>query len=221
MRLHLRLTPSTEPLPFNHHHRLMGVLHRWLGEDNLYHEGQSFYGFGMLQGARVRRGKLVFPDGADWDVGFFVREGARDLVGGILDDPGVTAGMRVDDVEVVPAPSFDRPHRFRVLSPVLARKRTDAGRDYLLWDDPEADAVLTASFRRKMQAAGLSGTDLEATVRFDRDYPKARTKLLRVREAAHKGSLCPVWIDGSRAALAFAWRVGVGDLTGSGFGMVA
>ena len=222
MRLRLHLTPSTEPVPFSHQHRLMGVLHRWLGPDNAYHDGTSFYGFGMLRGGQRAGNGLVFPSGATWDVGFFDRSGTVDVVAGLLDDPGVIGGMRIQRVEPMPEPAFKFPHYFKGASPVVVRRREESGeRHYLLYDDLRSDDALTDSFRRRLLAAGFIEPDLDAIIRFDRAYKGARTKLVTVRGVNHRGSVCPVWIYATPAALTFAWRVGVGDLTGSGFGMLA
>ena len=42
--------------------------------------------------------------------------------------------------------------------------------------------------------------------------------LMDVKGIQHKGSICPVIIEGTPEALQFAWLVGVGELTGSGKG---
>ena len=41
MRLNLRLTANTEPVPYNHLHRLTGALHKWIGAENAIHDGPS------------------------------------------------------------------------------------------------------------------------------------------------------------------------------------
>ena len=50
----------------------------------------------------------------------------------------------------------------------------------------------------------------------------ARTRLATIEKGGHatrhKGSVCPVVVKGPPEAVQFAWQVGVGELTGSGFG---
>jgi CRISPR/Cas system endoribonuclease Cas6 (RAMP superfamily) len=53
MRLHLSLTPNTEPVPFNYQHQLTGALHKWLGENEL-HDKISLYSFSWLRGRAER-----------------------------------------------------------------------------------------------------------------------------------------------------------------------
>ena len=219
MRLNLRLTGNTEPVPFNHLHELTGALHKWLG-DNQVHDGLSLYSFGWLGGAESESGHLIFPQGARWRVSFHDVDLAKQCIDGIMKDPAVTAGMRVFEVKEQQVPSFSGCYRFKTdRSPIIARRRRDDGsREYLLWENEAADAVLTRTLRHKLDAAGFRGEHLGAEVQFDRMYQGARTKLAEIKSVKHKGSLCPVVVTGTPEAVRFAWTVGVGELTGSGFG---
>jgi len=220
MRLQLHLTPNTEPLPFDHLHQLTGALHKWLGPNNDQHDGLSLYSFGWLRGGESRNGALRFPRGAQWNVSFFDDEKARQLLAGMLRAPSVAYGMNILEIrEVAPPP-------FRVVQPfatdgsaiVLRQKRPDGSRAYLLWDDPTTDEALTHSFRRKLMAAGFAGDDPAVRVYFDRNYPGARTRKITIKGIHHRGSECLVVVEGPPDVQEFAWTVGLGELTGSGFG---
>jgi CRISPR-associated endoribonuclease Cas6 len=223
MRLVLTLTPNTEPVPFNHLHRLIGTLHKWAGADNALHDGPSLHSFGWLDGGRAQDGALTFPDGAEWRLSFYRVEDAASVREGILQDTAVFAGMRVASAERKETPRFSARERFRVDAPVIARRqRRNRTREYLLYDDERADASLTRTLRAKMREACLEAAPEEASVAFDRSYEGARTKLATIEKQGadvhHKGSLCPVVVEGPPEAVRFAWNVGVGELTGSGFG---
>ena len=105
---------------------------------------------------------------------------------------------------------------------VARRRRDDGSREYLLYDDERADAALTRTLRRKVDAAGLDVAPDAVRVRFDRGDDGADTKLATIEkdghEIHHKGSVCPIIVEGPTEASRFAWNVGVGELTGSGFG---
>ena len=218
MRLRLLLTPACEPVPFTYPYRLAGVLHRWLGR-NEWHDGLSLYSFGWLQGGRMEKGGLHFPKGAFWTLSFYEGEPVERLVRGIFRDPTVIAGMAVASVQTLPVPSFGERAVFRVESPVVARRvRADGGRDYLTWQDEAADEVLTRVLRRKLRVAGLGHLAPHTSMRFDRRYRRAKTKLVRIKGIDHRGSLCPVIVEGPPEAVQFAWLVGAGELTGCGFG---
>jgi len=223
MRLNLTLSPNTDSVPFDHLHWLTGTLHKWVGPDNTLHDGPSLYSIGWLGGGQGDGGALAFPDGARWRLSFYSDRAAKSALEGILDDPSVFAGMRVTEAQQQTTPAFSGGYRFSVDAPVVARRRRDDGsREYLLYDDERADAALTRTLRRKMDAAGLGVDTSEAQVRFDRGYDGAHTKLATIEkgghEVKHKGSVCPVIVEGPPEATRFAWNVGIGELTGSGFG---
>lgn len=224
MRLNLTLSPNTEPVPFNHLHKLTGTLHKWLGPDNDLHDGISLYSFGWLHRGKAANGHLNFPNGSRWNISFHETAMAKAVLRGILQDPTIFAGMEVKQVKERQPPSFGPEYRFKTdKSPILARRqREDGGRDHLLWSNSKADEVLTHTLRRKLHVAGLGAYADEVMVRFDRDYEGAREKVARINtdkaEVAHKGSICPVIVEGPPEAVQFAWTVGIGGLTGSGFG---
>lgn len=223
MRLNLTLSPNTDRVPFDHLHRLTGTLHKWVGPDNDLHDGPSLYSVGWLEGGRATDGALAFPEGARWRLSFYDDGAAKAALEGVLRAPSVFAGMRVTEAQQQTTPAFSGGYRFAVDAPVVARRRRDDGsREYLLYDDERADAALTRTLRRKMTAAGLDVDSAEAKVRFDRGYDGAHTKLATIEKGGHaiqhKGSVCPVIVEGPPAAARFAWNVGVGELTGSGFG---
>ena len=218
MRLNLRLTGNTEAVPFDHLHNLIGALHKWLGRNEL-HDGTSLYSFGWLKGAHPEKGHLTFPRGATWRISFYDPAAAKALLQGIMRDPVVLAGMRVFEAREQAVPAFSGCHRFLVDSPVVVRKqRTDGSKAYLLYDDASADEGLTRILQWKLHQAGFAAEHLGATVQFDRMYTDARTQLAKIKGISHRGSECPVVVTGTPEAVQFAWLVGVGELTGSGFG---
>ncbi len=136
---------------------------------------------------------------------------------GIINEPELFFGMRVYEVQELATPAFGEQYRFLADGPVIARQvRPDGTREYLLHDSPAADVALTATLRHKLEKAGLSAEGV--SVAFDRSFLTPRHKLMEIKGIQHKGSLCPVIVEGSPEAVQFAWLVGAGELTGSGFG---
>jgi CRISPR-associated endoribonuclease Cas6 len=217
MRIQLKLTPNTQLVPFNHLHELTRRLHHWLGAENSLHDGLSLYSFGWLRGGKKKGAGLYFPDGATWQISFFSAEATRKLLMGIIRDAELFNGMRVVEVQELPIPHFGGRHRFSADGPVIARQvRQDGSREYLYFDSPAADTALTTTLQHKLKLAGLPTEG--ASVAFDRSYANPRHKLVEIKGIKHKGSLCPVIVSGNPEAVQFAWLVGVGELTGSGFG---
>lgn len=218
MRIQLQLSPNYQPVPFNHLHQLTGALHKWLGPNTL-HDGLSLYSFGWLRGGEKIGNGLMFPQGAHWAISFFDIQSAKDVMQGILDDPNLAFGMKVTAIQLKEFPEPSQKSRFWADSPIVVRKkRPDGSREYLDWRDKNADIALTQILRRKIQLAKISVNADEISVKFDRDYPRASTKLMEIKGTRHKGNLCPVFVEGPPEIGRFAWLVGVGELTGSGFG---
>lgn len=219
MRLQLHLSPNTRPVPFDHLHQLTGAIHKWLGPNDL-HDGLSLYSFGWLRGGEKRKHELAFPKGATWNISFHNDGEARQLLKGMLDEPTLGFGMKLLEIREIEPPAFQQHQYFMTdgSAIVVRQKRPDGSRAYLLWDDPITDEALTQSLRRKLTMAGFGGEDLKIAVRFDRDYHSARTRKIAIKGTSHRGSECPVIIEGTTKAQYFAWTAGLGELTGSGFG---
>lgn len=218
MRLHLFLSPNERPVPFGYQHYLTGAFHKWLGANNL-HDALSLYSLSWLYEGQARGKALEFPRGAHWFLSVHDETLAEPLVNNALRDPEVCCGMRVARIEQQATPRFGPRFTFRVASPVLAKSKEMEGRiKHYVYTDPEADAVLTATLRHKLDRAGLGAPHNAATVSFDKTYRTPKTKLVTIKDIHNRASVCPVTVEGTPEAVSFAWNVGVGHGTGSGFG---
>jgi CRISPR-associated endoribonuclease Cas6 len=224
MRIQLQLSPNSKPVPFSYLVDLRTALHTWLGPNEI-HDELSLYSLGWLTGGEKIGKNLYFPNGATWNMGFWNDDLGWDLARGIVKDKYLAYGMNVEKAIELPNPKFKTPTRFAVDGAVLIRdSRADGSRECILWNDIRSDVILTQKLVLKMQKAGLDSAHHEVRVKFDRSYTKAREKVMVVkrivgqRDIQHKGSVCPVIIEGTPEAIRFAWTVGIGELTGSGFG---
>ena len=220
MRIHLRLTPNREPIPFNYQHHLTGALHKWLGQNEL-HDKISLYSFSWLRGKikRIDKEHISFPTGADWYFKSWNDDVIEKISESVKKDSEVIFGMNVYKHSIDPTPNFGSVFRFEVDSPVLTRKNIDnKNRTHLTFKDDEADSSLTRTLRSKLNEAGFSENDSEVIVGFDRSYQNAKTKLMQIRGTKLRTSICPVIVAGTPSAVQFAWNVGIGEMTGSGFG---
>jgi CRISPR-associated endoribonuclease Cas6 len=224
MRIQLQLSPNIKPVPFSYLVDLRTALHTWLGPNDI-HDDLSLYSLGWLKGGEKIGKNLYFPNGATWNLGFYNSDLGWDLAKGIIKDKHLAYGMKVEKALELPIPKFDTPTRFAVDGAVLIRdSRPDGSRECVLWNDIRSDVILTQKLVQKMQKAGLDAHHHAVRVKFDRSYTKAREKLMVVKrmpggkDIQHKGSVCPIIVEGTPEAIQFAWLVGVGELTGSGFG---
>lgn len=186
---------------------------------NEIHDELSLYSIGWLNGSTATENGLDFPDGAAWNISFWDQRYEKRLIEGIRKDPEVAWGMSVRQINEVDLPEVTAKEQFFLDSPVLVRKRLNGGtREHLLWDSEEADQIMTDLLRKKIKESGLSDEHQNVSVRFDRDYENPKSKLVTIKNVSHKASFCPVIVEGTEQAIQFAWCVGIGDLTGSGFG---
>ncbi|MGI8493814.1 MAG: CRISPR-associated endoribonuclease Cas6 [Pyrinomonadaceae bacterium] len=227
MRLHFTLSPNREPVPFAYQHKLTGVFHKWLANNDL-HDKISLYSLSWLDGSKRVRNKLEFPNGAKWFVSFYEDAAAEKLVGGALKDPEIFGGMHVEKIEQQTTPDFGAKYTFKVASPVFVKGKTPANGKpphHYLFNEPEAGAIMTATLVHKMDAANRAANetvfteaDKQIKVSFDREFRHPKIKLVRIKETDLKASICPVIVEGTNKALQFAWNVGIGNGTGSCFG---
>ena len=224
MRIQLQLSPNTEPVPFSYLPDLRHALHTWIGPND-FHNGMSLYSLGWLKGS-VKIGRyLHFPEGATWNLGFYDSDLGWELAKGIIRDKHLAYGMTVKKALEMPDPKFESPTRFTVDGAVLIRDKDAEGkRECVLWNDIRADVLLTEKMIQKMKKAELDEKHQDVRIRFDRTYAKATEKVMVAKrmpggkDIKHKASVCPVIVEGTPEAIRFAWLVGVGELTGSGFG---
>lgn len=215
MRLYFELSPNTEPVPFDYQHFLIGAFHKWLGKNEL-HDVVSLYSLSWLSLGERKRDVLDFPKGARWFISFFDANLCKQILKAAIGDAEVCCGMKVTDIQIRETPQFRETCRFVVATPILVRSFDGKQVKHLTYRDVEADKYLTATLQKKLSIAGLS--DPTAQVRFDQNYSNPKTKLVSIKGIQNKASLCPVIVKGTIETVSFAWDVGIGHSTGSGFG---
>jgi CRISPR-associated endoribonuclease Cas6 len=215
MRIYLRTSPIAQTLPFNYQPILTGVLHKWLGANEL-HDGLSLYSFSWLEGGQVLSKGLRFREGASWFISSHDPAMIRALVAAIQQDPEMMPGTYVRSLALRDTPAFGAEAYCLLGSPVLIKQQQENGIRHLTFEDEEAPAQLAEILRRKARAAGIAHPDIE--IHFDRTYAQARTKVIYYRNIGNRVSLCPLILRGNPDMIALAWDAGVGHSTGIGFG---
>lgn len=215
MRIHLQLSPNQEVVPFNYQSQVVGRMHKWLGE-NEWHDQTSLYSFSWLSGGKASKKGLDFKKGSSWFISAFDQSMLKALVSGIQDQPELAWGMMVRQITIQDTPSFGEREYFRVGSPVFVKEKAGDKIHFYRYSDTKADGLLTQTLHTKLQRAGLSSDG--ASVSFDRDYLRPKTKKVTYKGIDNIANFCPVIVQGTPEQIAFAWNVGVGNSTGIGFG---
>lgn len=215
MRLHFKLSPNSQLVPFNYQHYLIGAFHKWIGQNNI-HDEVSLYSLSWLHNGKMIKNGFQFPSGATWFISFWDEALAKQTIKNVLDDPEVCCGMHVTEVQIQDTPNFGNRERFTAASPIFVRKYDDNFRAiHLTTKDKDANHYLNETLQTKLKKANL---DFDVSVRFDENYLNPKTKLVKIKEIESRANFCPIISEGDPEGIKFIWNVGVGHSTGSGFG---
>ncbi len=220
MRIILKTTANTFPVPFDYQAKMVGCLHKWIGTKNELHGKISLYSFSWLQDGVVVKNALSFPHGARFFISFYDESVVKDIIRTILDDPAMFCGMEIRNITLAPAPDFSKRDLYYCGSPILIkRKMEDGSFKQFNFNDAEASQYMKETLVNKMHEAGLEDDETLA-IHFDTSYEKKKLKLIHYHDIGNKASLCPVIIHGKPETKHFAWEVGIGNSTGIGFGAI-
>jgi CRISPR-associated endoribonuclease Cas6 len=217
MRVHLNLTKPNAIIPFNHQEILVGVLHKWLGKNEI-HDDISLYSFSRLTGAKQKSGGLDFPFGAKWFISIYDKELFKRLLNGIVSSPEVNWGMKVNDFMVQPEPDLTYQEHFLAASPIFIKRTIENRQKHYLFNEPETAELMKETLLHKMKKVGIEDPTLE--ILFDAKFSKPKTQKITYRGVENRASVCPVIIKAKPETKIFAWNVGVGNSTGIGFGAI-
>ena len=220
MRIHLKTTANENLVPFDYQNKIVGTLHKWLGE-NEEHNLMSLYSFSWLHGSVREQNGLNFPKGASWFISFYDDTKVKKIVSDILKEPEMFAGMRVIDVVIEETPDLSSRELFYLGSPIFIKRATIPGGkiQYYTFDDVQSSELMKNTLIHKMEIAGLP-FDETLDISFDLTYAKKKIKYINYRNIRNKANMCPVYIKGKPESKAFAWNVGIGNSTGIGFGSI-
>lgn len=219
MRIHIKTTPNTEPVPFDYQQKMVGTIHKWIGK-NAIHDKISLYSFSWLNGAKACDGFLQFAHGATFFLSFYDEYVIRQIIKTILDNPSMFCGMSVVDIRIDGNPDLSQRNLFNCASPILLKRRlADGTVKQYNYNDGQANLFLKETLLSKMREAGLEEDDT-LDISFDVSFPNKKLKLVRYHGIGNKASVCPVIIKGKTATKLFAWNVGLGNSTGIGFGAI-
>lgn len=219
MKTTLILSQNKKIVPFDYQQKLIGVIHRWLGNNDL-HDKISLYSFSSLQGGLITKNGFDFKNGAKWIISFYEEEYAKQIIASILNSPEVISGMFVQDVIISDNLYNESEGLFLLNSPIcIKRTNSDKVTKFYTFEDKESGELMKETLLHKMQEAGLE-RDESLSIEFDLTYAGRKTKLITIHGIKNKCSMCPVYIKGKPETISFVLSVGVGNLTGSGFGSI-
>lgn len=223
MRIHIKTTRNQQTVPYAHQHLLTGVLHKWIGPNNI-HDKISLYSFSRLQGAKTVDGGFDFPQGATFFISCWDNQLAKSIVSGIQETPEMFSGIKAIEIILQENPEMSEKTTFYVGSPIFIKRDLEPGKKkHYLFDDPESPKLMKETLETKMKVAGLP-LDETFKIQFDQNYRRKGTKKINYKRGNNitemRANWCPVLIEGKPKTKQFAWNVGIGNSTGIGFGAI-
>lgn len=219
MRIYLKTTKSTEKVLYDNYQNLLtGVLHKWIGKNN-EHGNISLYSFSRLEGGNhIGRG-VIYPEGANWFISAWDNKLIEKIVHGIKAAPVMFNGLRVNEIILQENPDLSTKNHFLTASPVLLKEFKNGKTTHYTYSDSYSTDLLKKALLTKMESVGLA-LDNSLEIKFDTEYPKPKTKLIKYKTINNKCSVCPVIINAQPQTKLFAWNVGIGNSTGIGLGAI-
>lgn len=218
MRIYLKTTPNSENVPFDYQQRMIGVLHKWLGINQL-HDLMSLYSFSWLMNGKIVKNGVSFEKGARWFISFYDEKYVKNIIKTILNDPEMFSGLIVTDINIQEKAYLQDQNYFRLASPIFIKRKIENNIQFYTFEDAEANDLLVETIKHKMKLANLP-VDETLKLSFDLNYLNKKIKKARIHNIDNKCSMCPVIIEGKEYTKDFIWNVGLGNSTGSGFGAI-
>jgi len=217
MRLYLTFNNSRYIIPFNYQHYLTGAIHKWIGNNNKIHGKLSLHSFSWLQNVKAVRDKgIKLEMNSYFFISAFDTFLIQRILTGIIKDPTLFADIRVTDAQIVEQPVFSQKETFLAASPIFIKRRFDNQIRHITYDNPTCNEYLTETMQKKLHSAGLSSEGMK--IALDTTSFSPRLKIVSYKEIKNRVNICPVTIEGAPEQIAFAWKVGVGNSTGIGYG---
>jgi len=218
MRIHLKTTPNNTTVPFNYQQNMVGAIYKWLGSDHELHDSLSLFSFSWLKDGVLQEKGFNFHKGSSFFFSCYDPEVLKRILNGIQMDSELAFGLSISEITIEKDKVFyDSSFRFLLGSPVLIKRNLGTNNTkHFTFEDEESPVLLKETLERKMEKAGI--IDETLSIRFDRDYPLAKTKIVNYKGVKNKASMCPVIVEAQPETLTFVWNVGLGNSTGIGFG---
>lgn len=168
MRIHLKTTANISPVPFDYQQKLVGTIHKWIGNNSI-HDKISLYSFSWLNGGRMIDNALQFTNGASMFISFLDDDIIKRIIKTILDAPEMFCGLTVTDITIANEPQLSERDTFMCASPIFIKRKLENGKiKQYNYNDEEANLYLKETLLSKMKEAGIEDDSLD--IRFDRDF---------------------------------------------------
>lgn len=225
MNFTLVMSRPKRVIPYQHHHKVVGAFHKWLGE-NVLHDQTSLYSISWLMGGRAKKTGLKFMKNPILHVSTPIPMIIHELAAGIVYDPSFIYDMEVIDssaVETIPDFENEVSGTFELSTPLFVKDyETSKFGLYISKNVDIINSQINSLMRRKLYIAGLSELPLQLSVIADDTVKEKTFQYIKDGKMLYHSANCNVKVNfsGHSTAVKFAAEVGIGNSTGIGYGYV-
>lgn len=237
MRLNITLKSENKNylVPFNYNHILSSIIYDKISDLDLaskLHDSNNFKFFNFSQ-INVRKRKFVKNGiiSRNGEFSFIISSPndylIRSLVDGYLSDRKVRFHndiLNVNDIELLPMPSFDREFSASTLSPILVRTKKMVDGDLKVWDLAPGDMFfnkLNLNLIKKFNS--FYNSDCSADFNVYSEMKNVKRKRITVfkdgNRIFNRGYMMDLILEGDADLLKFAYDCGLGEKNSMGFGL--
>ena len=151
MRVKIKFTPNTQPVPIQNYSLINSYIHKCLGSNNPFHDKHGNYNISSIQGGkRINTTKFLnFENG-----GFICISALGDdlkiidlIIKGMVENLEFDFGMKFNGVEFMQDKFINGVNNFLTLSPILIKeKRLNQKDKHWTIKDPEFDVDMILGF---------------------------------------------------------------------------
>lgn len=219
MRLKIKLSSSNYNIPINNQYIVNNFFHRLLGKNNKYHDTYSNYCVSNLIGGKLiddNKTHVSFNDGGYIVISSYDIELMSQILIGLAEHNKFYKDIKVNGFEYLPPEKFYNGwNYFRTLTPILLKIKGQ----FITIDDDNFVDELIAQTKRKLLKIN-SNLDLSKFNIIINKHPSHKIKKVLVRNVINKASQIHLNIFCDKKVADILYNVGVGNSTGSGFGMI-
>lgn len=217
MRLKIKLTKSEKLLPINNQSIVNGFIHKLIGKNNKYHNTYSNYCISSLRGGKfVGDNKISFKNGGYIVISTSDNELLNKILLGILEYKDFYLDIMVSGFEYLPDEDyFNGYNHFRTLTPILLKDKSG----FHTINDNDFVEHLTIQTKRKLSKYNpkLNLDDFKIEIK---KHDRHKVKKVLIKNVINKASQCHLDIYCTKGVAKALFDIGIGNSTGSGFGMI-
>lgn len=221
MIIKINFTKSNQSIPVSNQKELNSYIHKCVGRNNKFHDAYSNYCISSLQGGKLDKetGFLSFQN--DPYILFTMHDKNAEFVAkflnGVMGDKHTLFGMHYKNIEYL---NFNVNEHFDLIytvSPILIKKYEGGKTIKLSIKDDDFIDTLKENCIKKLKYNDIE----DSTFDIELHNPKnGKVKKIFVGGVFNICSMCSFIVKGEKRTREMLYNLGLGNSTGSGFGMV-